>query len=474
MKNFEYFYGNKPYKSNTEIVINNPENNSPVGFAYGMNKSDIVELYKKAHHAFTCYRLTPLLERVKKMRKWAQILRERADELANLMVLEIAKNFNSSKKEVIRSAEYIEYTIEEYLRMHPQCYNSESVSATDHRYGIFERVPLGVILAIPPFNYPVNLAVSKLAPALITGNTVVMKPPTAGTLTSTLLAKTLHDAGFDNYIFNLAIIRGRDAGDVLVNNDIVKVVNFTGSSQIGHQLARDSHFATLIGELGGKDPALVLKDADCELAANKIVAGAFNYSGQRCTAIKRVFVHSDSAECLIDHLKTNINKLTVGSAASGAAIAHVIDSNTVQLVKKLVADATNKGAKVLLGNKYEGNLIYPTLVDNVTPDMDLAWVEPFAPILPILRVDDYDEMIKLANMSEYGLQASLFTNNLDLALSLGKKLDVGTVHVNSFSERGPDYFPFTGVKQSGINVQGIKNALLTVTTSHGIVLHYRD
>ena len=476
MKNFTFLKNNKTYQSETKIVINNPENNQPVGFVYGMNKSELNDVFAAAHKAFVCYQHTPLLKKVAMMKKWADILESRADEMAHVMSQEIAKGINSAKKEVIRSVDYIRLTVEQYLKMQPEAFTNDATTSdeTNKSIAFFERSPLGVILAISPFNYPVNLAVTKIAPALITGNTVVLKPPTVGCLTTTLLAETLHDAGFTNNIFNLAIIRGRDAGDSLVNNEHIKVINFTGSYHVGHNLAEKSKFAQLIMELGGKDPALVLNDADPNFTAKKIAAGAYSYSGQRCTAIKRVLVQDKIADELVKCIAQEVSKLTVGSASQNMQITPVVDHASVEITKKLLQDALDKGAKKITGGKITGNLIEPILVDHVTTEMDLATVEPFAPILPIMRINDPEQMIEIANASEYGLQAAVFTKDINFALALSKKIKAGTVHVNSFSERGPDYFPFVGIKHSGMNAQGVKNALLSVTTPHGIVIHYNS
>lgn len=474
MKNYRYFVDNKIYQSDLKIVGHDVHDGSEIGFVHSMPQSIMNGIFKKAHLAFLDYKNTPLLERVKLMKAWTKTLLERSDEMAQLMALEIGKSVNSGKKEILRSIDYINYTIEECLRLHPECYSGDANSSTDSKFGIFERYPLGVILAISPFNYPINLAISKIAPALIMGNTVVLKPPTAGTLSSTLLAKTLYDAGFKNNIFNLVVIKGRDAGNSLINNEKIKVINFTGSSKIGHMIAKESRFAQLIMELGGKDPALVLRDADLKLSAKKIIQGAFSYNGQRCTAIKRVLVDATIADDLVKYMQEEIQKLTIGSALDNCAITPVIDGKTLYLAQELIADTLEKGGKVVTGNKFENNLIYPTLIDHVNLDMRLAWEEPFAPLLPIIRLQNEEEMLRVANQSEYGLQASIFTNNLKFAFMLAKKIETGTVHINSFSERGPDYFPFTGIKDSGINVQGIRNALLSVSTTHGIVVHYNN
>ena len=225
-------------------------------------------------------------------------------------------------------------------------------------------------------------------------------------------------------------------------------------------------------ELGGKDAAIVLSDADLDLAAKNIVAGAYSYSGQRCTAIKRVLVMEDVADELVAKIKSLIEKLTVGNPLKEQVdIVPLIDNKSAEFVEGLMKDAEAKGATLVTGGKREGNLVYPTLYDNVTTDMKLAWEEPFGPVLPVIRIKDKDEALKIANKSEYGLQSSVFTGNMNDAFYIAEKLEVGTVQVNNKTERGPDHFPFLGVKASGMGTQGIKYSIESMTRPKAIVLN---
>ena len=224
-------------------------------------------------------------------------------------------------------------------------------------------------------------------------------------------------------------------------------------------------------ELGGKDAAIVLEDADLEKASNDIVSGAFSYSGQRCTAIKRVLVMESVADKLAELLKEKVSKLTVGNPFDNVNITPLIDNKAADFVEKLYLDAKNKGAIELTKFKRENNLIYPTLMDNVSLDMELATVEPFGPILPIIRVKTEEEILEIANVSEYGLQSSVFTKDINKAFEFASKLEVGTVNINEKTQRGPDNFPFLGIKNSGVGVQGIRNSILSMMKIKTIVIN---
>ena len=328
-----------------------------------------------------------------------------------------------------------------------------------------------MVLAISPFNYPVNLASSKIAPALIAGNSVVLKPATQGSLCGLYLAKIFEQAGVPAGVLNTVTGRGSEIGDYIVTHPSIDFINFTGSTEVGTRISKITSMVPLLMELGGKDAAIVLKDADLDLAASNIVSGAYSYSGQRCTAVKRILVVEEVADKLVEKVKEKVEKLKVGNPLDGAEVVPLIDNKAADFVWELIDDAREKGAHLLVGGKREENLIYPTLFDNVTTDMRLAWEEPFGPVLPIIRVKDKDEAIEIANKSEYGLQSSVFTENINEAFYVADKLEVGTVQVNNKTERGPDHFPFLGVKASGIGTQGIKYSIEAMSRPKATVIN---
>jgi glyceraldehyde-3-phosphate dehydrogenase (NADP+) len=218
----------------------------------------------------------------------------------------------------------------------------------------------------------------------------------------------------------------------------------------------------------------VREDADLKEAEKHIISGAFSYSGQRCTAIKRVLVHNNVADELVTFLKEEIEKLAVGSPEEGSTVVPLIDEQSADFVQGLIEDAIEKGATVLAGNKRERNLIYPTLLDHVTEDMAVAWEEPFGPVLPIIRVSSDEEAIAMANKSEFGLQASVFTKDINKAFAIANKMETGSVQINGRTERGPDHFPFIGVKGSGMGAQGIRKSIESMTREKVTVLNLAE
>lgn len=412
--------------------------------------------------------------RARVLHRAADVLEARVESVADLLVMEVAKARKDARDEVSRSADFVRFTAEEGRRIVGDAQFSDAFPRQSrNKLSISYRAPLGVVLAIPPYNYPINLAVSKIVPALIAGNAVVVKPPTQGSLAGTVLVDAFQEAGVPPAAVQCITGRGSRIGDLLVQHPRVDMVSFTGSTETGQALARKAAMIPLQLELGGKDAAIVLSDADLESTADDIVAGAFAYSGQRCTAVKRVLAVEPIADELVRLLAARIETLTVGDPRDDAAITPLVDRASAAGAIELTEAAVAKGATLVLGGTREGSLVAPTLVDRVTADMDLAWVEPFAPVLPVIRVSDADEAVRLANQSEYGLQAAIFSRDVDVAMHVALALDVGTVQINGKTARGPDHFPFIGTKSSGMGTQGVRFSIEAMTRVKGMVFNMR-
>lgn len=461
--------GKKVKKDEWVNIISPLDNKTIVGKVPALKTDDINLAYISAAKVQKEWENAGLNYRIKIMKKFRDLLFNNKEKLANIISLEIAKANNDALTEVIRSIEYIDYTIEEVIRLHPQTFTGND----GNKIGIFKRVAKGIVLAISPFNYPVNLSISKIVPALLTGNSVIFKPATQGSLSGLFLADLLLQAKVPDGVFNAISGRGRDIGDILVAHPLINVISFTGSVEVGKNLVQKSGKVDLILELGGKDPALVTNNCDLLLAAKEIVKGAYSYNGQRCTAIKRVLVLDSVADQLVKLMKNEIEKLSVGKPNDNCNITPMIDKKSADFVSDLIKDALAKKATLVIGNKREDNLFWPTLIDNVNETMDLCWKEPFGPVLPIIRLKSVNEMITLVNKSNFGLQASIFTNDLNEAFVIADQLNVGSVNINGQPARGPDYFPFTGIKDSGLGVQGISESILSMTRPKGYIFNIK-
>lgn len=455
------------------LDIKSPLDNSLLGRVPAMTREDVDIAIETAREAQMKWKSVTINERAEILYKAADILLENIDELSEIMMMEIAKDRKSCRSEISRTADFIKFTADTAKNLSGESIPGDSFPGfKNNKISVVRREPLGVVLAISPFNYPINLSASKIAPGLIAGNSVVLKPATQGSLCGLYLVRVFEEAGVPAGVLNIVTGKGSEIGDYITTHKGINFINFTGSTEIGARISKMTSMVPLLMELGGKDAAIVLEDADLELTASNIVSGGYSYSGQRCTAVKRILVIDKVADKLIEKIKERIGKLVVGNPLEkDVDVVPLISSKAADLVVDIIEDAKKKGAKLLLGGKREGNLIYPTLFDNVTTDMRLAWEEPFGPVLPIIRVKDKDEAIEIANKSEYGLQSAVFTKNINDAFYVADKLEVGTVQVNHKTERGPDNFPFLGVKASGIGTQGVKYSIESMSRPKATIIN---
>ena len=465
----------KSSESGETIAIVSPYLKTSIGSVQALTQDEVNQCIQSAKAAQPDWSLMSIYDRAHYLHAWADELLKMKEELATIMMKEVGKAYQDAIKEVERTADLIHYTVEEAIHLSGESLNGEHFpGGSRSKLAVIERVPLGVVLAISPFNYPVNLAAAKLAPALITGNTVIFKPATQGSISGTKMIEALAKTNLPAGVLNLVTGKGSVIGDYLIEHDDIALVTFTGGTSTGERIAQKAKMIPLVMELGGKDPAIICEDTNLELAAKQIVSGAYSYSGQRCTAIKRVLVHRSVADELVSLIQSEVEKLSVGSPEDNATIVPLIDEQSADFVQGLIDDALEKGATLVLGNKREENLIYPTLLDHVTKEMRIAWEEPFGPVLPIIRVDSQEEAIEIANASEYGLQASVFTQNLDKALTITRKLETGSIQINGRTERGPDHLPFIGIKKSGLGIQGVRRSIESMTREKVIILNINE
>ncbi|MFW9785840.1 MAG: NADP-dependent glyceraldehyde-3-phosphate dehydrogenase [Candidatus Heimdallarchaeota archaeon] len=474
---YKYFYKGNWCESSTgkTITLQSPYNNEIVGNIQACNREEADEIINCAKENIECWNDTPISERAEVLRKAANIMTQYSKDLGEILMKEIGKPLNSAISEILRTADIFNMTAESGTLMGGETIMGDAFEGyTREKISLTYRVPLGVVLCIGPFNYPFNLTGSKIAPALIAGNSVVMKPPTQGAITPLHFGVILEKAGVPSGVFNIITGRGSEIGDYLVSHPLVDMVSFTGSSETGKKLAKVAGMKPLLLELGGKDAAIVLDDADIELTTKAIVSGAFSFSGQRCTAVKRVIPMPNIADELVNRVTDEVTNLSIGNPAENKAIGPLINSKQCDYVQGLIDDALDKGALLRYGNKREGNIIWPTVLDNVTTDMRVAWEEPFGPVLPFIRVDSIDEAIEISNASEYGLQGMIFTADIDLAFNIAQELEVGTIQINGKSARGPDHFPFLGTKSSGLGTQGIKYSIEAMSRPKVVVMNLAE
>ncbi len=458
-----------------EII--SPESNETIAYFSSLSRKDVENCYRKADNAFNSWKLLNPTVRIKYIEKFNKHLEENIETIALAISKCIAKPINAAREEVVRSINMINDLIIEYQNsfINPIIFDEES-SGIKNKKGIWKYVPLGVVLAIAPFNYPLNLLISKIIPALLTGNTVVFKSSTQTLTIGYLVIQCFEKINLPNGVINFVVGNGIDLGDALIENEKIKLLNFTGGTETGKYLASHLPFQAIkVLELGGLDPCIVTKNNNKGQIidiAKEIVKGAFTFSGQRCTAIKRVILIKENKEYnkqLVKEIVNQSTKLIVGSSYSDAFITALVDKKAVERVKKLYQNAVKKGAEPLLEFKNYNNVVHPIILDNVTEKMQIYSTEAFGPILPIIYAEDVLDAIRIANDTDYGLQASIFTNKESEFNQIANLIESGSVNWNKSSSRGPDVFPFIGIKNSGYNVQGIYYSLFTTVRLKGFI-----
>lgn len=473
-----YFDGQQwcALSSKVHTEIHSPIDNSPIAVMGHNTKIEIDRCIESLKIGQKAWNAISLEERVVILLKAAELMRVHMDDLAYMQTLETGKLITASRKDIERSAELIEY-MSRQLDVARSLHTIRGADMNESAKGKTAHVvrePMGIVLAISPFNYPINLSITKIAPALMMGNSVLFKGPTQGSISCAMLVEIFRAAGLPDGVIAYITGSGGEVGDLLVAHPGVNMVSFTGSTQVGQHIARISGCKPLQLELGGKDAALVLADADLDLAAREIVQGAFSYAGQRCTAIKRVLVDRVVHRALVDKIVDLVLKdyVYVGDPREVMTqLGPLISKKAAQYAIELLEDAQRSGAVFLTGGVVQGNFMEATVVDQVTPDMRLAWEEQFAPILPIIVCQDETEMIQLHNRSQYGLGASIFTSDMALADRIATQLDAGVIQINAKSERYPDHFPFLGIKDSGLGVQGIRWSLEAMSRIKSVVVN---
>ncbi len=382
------------------------------------------------------------------------------EEMAKLIVLETGKPYKNAVGELERSCETLKYASEEAKRIYGESVPIDATGSVDERFLAFtKKVPLGVVGAITPFNFPVNLALHKIAPAIAAKNAVVMKPSMEAPLAALRLVEIINNH-FPKGVINSVTGFGSEVGDAMVVSQGIDKITFTGSVATGLFISSRAGMKKLTLELGGNDPLIVLDDANIDNAVSAAVSGAFSFSGQVCIGVKRIILDNKIADEFIDMFIKETKKLKMGNPMDKETdIGPLINENAAINVEQSVNSAVRDGAEILLGGKRKNAFFQPTILDGVNMSMDIVAQETFGPCAPIIRVDGIDEAIKTANDTQYGLQSGVFTENVHNALRCANEIEAGSVLINKESSFRTDAMPFGGFKSSGVGKEGIKYAV---------------
>jgi len=415
---------------------------------------DVAAAAEAAAAALPAWRAMPPPKRGEILFKAAALLEERADDVARAMTLEEGKTFREARGETLRGASILRFFAGEAWQPSGDTYPSANPST----FLYTTRAPLGVVTAITPWNFPVAIPCWKIAPALVYGNTVLLKPAELTPLTAYKIVQALEDAGLPKGVLNLVLGKGSQIGDALVGHKHVAGVTFTGSNEVGrhvYNLAIDGHKKAQL-ELGGKNPIVVLDDADLEQAVTQTLNGAYLSTGQKCTAASRVIVMRSVKDEFTERLLRRVRAITVGDGLDPQTyMGPLVSQGQKDTVLKYIKIGQDEGARLLAGGhalddagRHGGYFVEPTLFDDVTPTMRIAQEEIFGPVLALITVDSFEEAIEVANGVQYGLSASVFTRDAERAFRFVSASESGIVHVNSETAGAEPQVPFGGMKSS--------------------------
>jgi aldehyde dehydrogenase (NAD+) len=438
----------------------NPANTADIiGTIRLSTRDEARKAVESAYNAFKAWKNTPAPTRGKIVARFARLLEENKEEMAQILTREEGKTLSEARGELQRSINVAEFCAGESRRINGETIQSELPA--NFAYTI--REPHGVVALITPWNFPVAIPVWKLAPALVAGNTVVFKPAEATPATAVRICELFEEAGVPKGVLNLILGKGSEIGDEIANHPAVKAISFTGSTEVGIKLYEQAarRGAKVQCEMGGKNPVVVMEDADMDLAVESTAQGAFGSTGQRCTATSRAVVSDKIADEFVRKIVERAKRMRIGDGGNAQTeMGPSVDENQFRTVLKYIDIGREDGAELLCGGRRaegdgleNGYFIEPTVFDKVTPEMRIAREEIFGPVLSVLRVKDFEEAMTVANDSEYGLTSSIFTNDPNLILRFVDEIETGMTHINSPTTGGEAHIPFGGLKMTGIGAR---------------------
>ena len=464
------------FGSNSETKEKLSERKSPfsgevVSYAPVCDAQDTRRALKIAQLAAKDAKASSLAQRCSWLLDVAGKLKENKEDIAQTITHEVGKPITFSRIEVERCIETLTLSAETMRTMHGETINTDAMMSGKKTISFFRREPAGVVAAITPFNFPLNLVAHKLAPALVAGNTVVLKPTPEAPLTAYKLAKLFIESAFA--VPNaLSVVYGdAEVGSALVCSTIPRVISFTGSVPVGEIIAKSAGIKKVSLELGGNAATYVDKSADLDLAAKRCTLGAFVNSGQVCISLQRIYVHADIYDVFAEKMAHETKKLVVGSPYDeNTFMGPLIDEEAAKRAMGWVESAVKEGAIPLLPPQCEGKMFHPCVMANVTDSMAIVCEEVFAPIVSLVKVDSFDDALPRMNNSPYGLQFSVFTNDLALMTQAIDALDAGGIVINDMPTLRFDIQPYGGVKLSGVGREGPRFAIEEMTEIKSVVI----
>lgn len=464
--------GSAKEDSSTKFIdVRAPYDGRIIGRIPEAGKNDVEDAIAAADSAFRKTSLSPY-ERYEILLKTSSLLNERTEDIARTLAQEAGKPIRDARTEVSRAVQTFQISAEEAKRIHGEGIPVEAARGSENRIAFTIRVPVGPICAISPFNFPLNLVAHKVGPAIAAGNSVVLKPADLTPITAVNLGKIMMEAGLPPGYLNIVFGPGNTVGEWLLADPRFALYTFTGSPAVGRRLREATGLRRSILELGSNSAVIVHKDADIDKAVTACVRAAFAYAGQICISLQRILLHSEIADEFISKFIPAVESLRLGDPLDeDTDVGPMITENAAIRAHEWISEAVSRGAKLLTGGERNGQMLKPAVLQNVDRDMKIVCYEVFAPVVSVLEYYAIEDAINMVNDSDFGLQAGIFTSDINIAFKAAKELQVGGVMVNDSSMYRADAMPYGGVKQSGIGREGPRYAIEEMTDLKIIVFN---
>jgi len=471
VKSYDLYIDGEWVKTEQYIPVHHKYTGEVIAQIAKAERHHVTEAVEAAAKRFKQDKLTPF-QRYKILLKAAELMEARRGEMELSLIREVGKTRKDAANELDRTINTLRLSAEEAKRIHGEMVPLQATEGSENRLGFTIRVPRGVIGAITPFNYPLLLGTHKIAPAIAAGNTVVVKPATSTPIATFLLVAILEEAGLPKGYVNIVTGSGSEVGEWLLDEPKIAMYTFTGSGEVGRRIKERSGMRPVALELGNNSPNIVHLDADLALAARQTAARSFHNAGQACIAVQRIYVHEAVFQEFTDLYLQEVAKLKVGDPEDPETdVGPMISERDAARAEEWVREAISQGATSLLPVRREGALFYPAVLVNTKPEMKVVCREVFAPVVAIIPYRDLDDAFAQANDSQYGLQAGIFTRDLQVAMKAARVLEYGGVVINDVSTYRNDVMPYGGVKNSGLGKEGPRYAIQEMTEERMVVMN---
>lgn len=453
------------------MPVLNPYDGSVVDSVPQFTEQDVREAISRAENAAKPMANMPAYKRGAVLNQAARLIQDQVEDLARLMALENGKPVKLARGEINRAVETFQFAADEARRLHGETVPMDAAVSGVGKFGYYVRVPVGIVAAITPFNFPLNLVAHKVAPAIAAGCPVVLKPAPATPLTALRLSDILREAGLPEGAFEV-VTGDADVGAWLVEDPRIAMITFTGSPPVARKISEKAGLRRVTFELGGNAATVIDEDANIVHAVSRTIMGGFAYSGQVCNSVQRIYIHRSRYDEFRRLMIEETGKLVLGDPLDEATdIGPVINEAAAERIDRWIAEAVAQGATVAAGGARQGALYRPTILENVTDTMQVMCAEVFGPVVALVPFDDFDAALAAADSSPFGLQAGVYTRDINKAMRAVQRLNVGGVMINDVPTFRVDQMPYGGNKESGIGREGPRFAIEEMTTLKMVVIN---